>query len=218
MRCKNDENAHYKGTELSPKGLGYAAHPEELLKRKKGLDGNFGIVVSVGSSINSKKRWIPYEQYRQRKIRDKERVLAAEKREKAAKDKILRAEKAAKDKLNNVGNGSKGGNRAPALKAGARLRCVNDGKRYYKSTDNSPLGLGISPYPFEDGKKKKGKDGKWYLVLQRNEKRKTWETIPDYKLFYQKAKDRADKLAARDAKKLESNKLVLDNDGFPTNF
>ena len=185
MRCKNDENAHYKGTEPSPKGLGYAAHPEELLKRKKGLDGNFWIVVSVGSSVNSKKRWIPYEQYRQRK-------LATEKKEKASKEKSEKSDK--------------------ANKAGTRLRCVNDPKRYYKSTDNSPLGLGISPYPFEDGKKKKGKDGNWYLVLQRNEKRKTWETIPDYK----NAKDRAEKLAEK-ARSREIKKNT-DNDDYPINF
>jgi len=38
--CKNDPKKSYKGTEPSPKELGYCAHSEKLDKVRKGKDGN----------------------------------------------------------------------------------------------------------------------------------------------------------------------------------
>lgn len=37
--CKNDPKSHYKGSEPSPKGYGFAAHAESIGTRKKGTDG-----------------------------------------------------------------------------------------------------------------------------------------------------------------------------------
>ena len=53
-KCKNDPTRNYKGTEPSPKGLGYCAHAEKLKSTKKGKDGNTWIVVQTGNKI---KRW-----------------------------------------------------------------------------------------------------------------------------------------------------------------
>jgi hypothetical protein len=53
--CKNDHNRSYKGTEPSPKGLGYCAHSENIGKERKGKDGNKWIVSETKSGI---KRWI----------------------------------------------------------------------------------------------------------------------------------------------------------------
>ena len=39
-KCKNDPKKSYKGTEPSPKGLGYCAHGEKEGKIRKGKDGN----------------------------------------------------------------------------------------------------------------------------------------------------------------------------------
>ena len=53
-QCKNDPKKTYKGTEPSPKGLGYCAHSEKLGKERKGLDGNTWIVSQTKSGV---KRW-----------------------------------------------------------------------------------------------------------------------------------------------------------------
>ena len=37
-KCINDKTRTYKGSEPSPKGLGYCAHPEEVGTRKYGKD------------------------------------------------------------------------------------------------------------------------------------------------------------------------------------
>lgn len=42
--CKNDPKAHYKGTEPSPKGLGYCAHAMKVGTKKKGRDGQMWII------------------------------------------------------------------------------------------------------------------------------------------------------------------------------
>lgn len=57
-KCKNDSTRSYKGNEPSPKGLGYCGHAENLGKKRKGLDGNFWIVVKNKSGI---KRWTKYK-------------------------------------------------------------------------------------------------------------------------------------------------------------
>ena len=53
--CINDKSRTYKGTEPSPKGLGYCAHAEKIDSKKKGKDGNIWIVSITKNKI---KRWI----------------------------------------------------------------------------------------------------------------------------------------------------------------
>ena len=57
-KCKNDSKRSYKGTEPSPKGLGYCAHAEKLGKKKKGRDGNIWIVKKT---IHGVKRWVKFK-------------------------------------------------------------------------------------------------------------------------------------------------------------
>ena len=38
--CKNNPTRKYKGTEPSPKGLGYCAHSDKVGKERKGKDGS----------------------------------------------------------------------------------------------------------------------------------------------------------------------------------
>lgn len=53
-KCINDPNATFKGTEPSPKGLGYCAHGEKNKTVKTGNDGNKWI-ITVNGNI---KKWI----------------------------------------------------------------------------------------------------------------------------------------------------------------
>ena len=53
--CKNDPSKKYKGTEPSPKGLGWCAHGEKESKVRKGKDGKEWIVKKVK---NGSKRWM----------------------------------------------------------------------------------------------------------------------------------------------------------------
>lgn len=53
-KCKNDSTRSYKGTEPSPKGLGYCAHAEKVGKKMKGKDGNMWIVKEVAGGS---RRW-----------------------------------------------------------------------------------------------------------------------------------------------------------------
>ena len=54
-KCKNDPTRSYKGTEPSPKGLGFCAHAMKEGATKKGKDGNKWIIKKVK---NGSKRWI----------------------------------------------------------------------------------------------------------------------------------------------------------------
>ena len=54
-KCKNSSTGTYKGTEPSPKGLGYCARGEKLGKKKKGLDGNMWEVKKTKNGIE---RWV----------------------------------------------------------------------------------------------------------------------------------------------------------------
>ena len=56
--CKNDSTRNYKGTEPSPKGLGYCAHAEKMGVIKKGKDKNLWIVSKTKNKI---KRWVKYK-------------------------------------------------------------------------------------------------------------------------------------------------------------
>lgn len=77
-KCKNDSTRSYKGNEPSPKGLGYCGHAEKLGKKRKGLDGNFWIVVKNKSGI---KRWTKYK---------KESKKSKVKAEKKTKNKLVK--------------------------------------------------------------------------------------------------------------------------------
>ena len=57
-QCKNDPKRKYKGSEPSPKGLGWCAHGEKLGKVRKGKDGNKWVVkkTSRGSL-----RWVKHD-------------------------------------------------------------------------------------------------------------------------------------------------------------
>ena len=54
-KCINDPSRTYKGTEPSPKGLGYCAHSEKIGTKKKGLDGNNWEIKQNKKGIN---RWV----------------------------------------------------------------------------------------------------------------------------------------------------------------
>jgi len=53
--CKNNPKRNYKGTEPSPKGLGWCASGEKIGKKRKGKDGNMWIIKKVS---NGSKRWM----------------------------------------------------------------------------------------------------------------------------------------------------------------
>lgn len=57
-KCKNDPTKTYKGTEPSPKGLGWCAHSEKIGKKRKGKDNNIWIVKEVKDGI---KRWVKFK-------------------------------------------------------------------------------------------------------------------------------------------------------------
>ena len=54
-KCKNAETGTYKGTEPSPKGLGYCARGEKVGKKKKGRDGN---MWEVKETKKGTARWV----------------------------------------------------------------------------------------------------------------------------------------------------------------
>ena len=64
--CKNDPSRKYKGTEPSPKGLGYCAHNMKIGAVKKGKDGNKWIVREIK---NGSKRWMKVKEYDINKVK-----------------------------------------------------------------------------------------------------------------------------------------------------
>ena len=54
-KCLNDPTRTYKGSEPSPKGLGYCGHAEKINTIKKGADGNKWIINKTKAGI---KRWV----------------------------------------------------------------------------------------------------------------------------------------------------------------
>ena len=54
-KCKNDPSRKYKGTEPSPKGLGWCAHSMKVGAVKKGKDGNKWIIKEMK---NGNKIWV----------------------------------------------------------------------------------------------------------------------------------------------------------------
>ena len=65
LKCKNDPKRTYKGTEPSPKGLGYCAHNMKVDTIKKGKDGNKWIVKKIK---NGSKRWVKIKDESLKKI------------------------------------------------------------------------------------------------------------------------------------------------------
>ena len=47
LKYKNDPTRKYKGTEPSPKGLGYYAHNMKVVTVKKGKNGNKWIIKEI---------------------------------------------------------------------------------------------------------------------------------------------------------------------------
>lgn len=76
--CKNNPKRSYKGTEPSPKGLGYCASGEKIGSKKKGRDGNMWIVKKISSGS---KRW--YKHNSENKL-DCSKFARYEKREKGS--------------------------------------------------------------------------------------------------------------------------------------
>jgi hypothetical protein len=57
-KCINDASSSFKGTEPSPKGLGYCAHAEKVGSKMKGKNGKMWIIQLVAGKT---KRWVPYK-------------------------------------------------------------------------------------------------------------------------------------------------------------
>ena len=68
FECKNIKGKKYKGTEPSPKGLGYCASGEKVGNKMKGRDKNTWIVKKVS---NGSKRWFKYNIDTKDKDKDK---------------------------------------------------------------------------------------------------------------------------------------------------
>jgi hypothetical protein len=67
-KCKNDKTRSFKGTEPSPKGLGYCAHGMKVGAVKKGNDGNKWVIKQVK---NGSKRWMKVKVNKEKiKMRD----------------------------------------------------------------------------------------------------------------------------------------------------
>ena len=82
-QCKNSNTGTYKGTEPSPKGLGYCARGEKLGKKKKGLDGN---MWEVKETKNGTPRWVKITQTKKSNMKKVENKK--EKRKKREKKKV----------------------------------------------------------------------------------------------------------------------------------
>ena len=85
-RCKNANTGTYKGTEPSPKGLGYCARGEKIGKKKKGLDGNMWIVKETKKGTA---RWVKITKTNKstKKESDVSKNKSAKKTTKSAKKK-----------------------------------------------------------------------------------------------------------------------------------
>jgi hypothetical protein len=80
--CKNDPTKKYKGTEPSPKGLGYCAHAQALGSKKTGLDGK---KYQVRADKNGRLSW--------KLVKSEKKVKAVVGAKKKAKDdkKVIKA-------------------------------------------------------------------------------------------------------------------------------
>jgi hypothetical protein len=53
--------------------------------------------------------------------------------------------------------------------------CKNDKNKKYKGTENTPLGFGYHAGGYDEGKKKKGKNGEYYIVVKNKNGNKRWK-------------------------------------------
>ena len=90
-KCKNSSTGTYKGSEPSPKGLGYCARGEKVGKKKKGRDGNMWIVKETK---NGTPRWI--------KITKTEKSDVKKVKSKKVKSKKVKSKKVEKKKLKKI--------------------------------------------------------------------------------------------------------------------
>ena len=65
--CKNDNKRYYKGTETSPRGLGYSAQVMKVGSKKTGKDGNMWIVKEIK---DGSLRWMKFKTKEDYKIVD----------------------------------------------------------------------------------------------------------------------------------------------------
>ena len=87
-KCKNSNTGTYKGTEPSPKGLGYCARGEKVGKKKKGRDGN---MWEVKETKKGTARWV--------KITKTEK--STKKKSVVSKKKSVEKKKSVKKKVSN---------------------------------------------------------------------------------------------------------------------
>lgn len=83
-KCKNYPKRTYKGTEPSPKGLGYCAHSEKVGKKRKGKDGNQWIIKQVQTS----KRWVKIKSINKNATKDKKVIKILTKHKDNSKIKL----------------------------------------------------------------------------------------------------------------------------------
>ena len=91
-KCKNDPKKSYKGTEPSPKGLGYCAHGEKEGKIRKGKDGNKWIIKKVK---NGSKRWM--------KVSGKVKSKKVDKKIKKKANKVIKKKQGKRGSLEKKG-------------------------------------------------------------------------------------------------------------------
>ncbi len=87
-KCKNNPTRSYKGSEPSPKGLGYCASGESIGKKRKGKDGNMWIVKEVS---NGSKRWVKHNIYNIEKFNKKLLDVISDKFESKLDEKLNKA-------------------------------------------------------------------------------------------------------------------------------
>jgi len=100
-KCKNSNTGTYKGTEPSPKGLGYCARGEKIGKKKKGLDGN---MWEVKETKNGTPRWIKITQTKKSNIKkvEKKKVEKKKVEKKKVEKKKVEKKKVEKKKVKNI--------------------------------------------------------------------------------------------------------------------
>ena len=116
-RCKNANTGTYKGTEPSPKGLGYCARGEKIGKKKKGLDGNMWIVKETKKGIA---RWVKITKLDKSVVKKKSAKKSATK--KSAKKKSAKKKSATKKSAKKKSAKKKSAKKKSAKKKSAKKK------------------------------------------------------------------------------------------------
>ena len=98
--CKNDKKKKYKGTEPSPKGLGYCAHGEKEGKKRKGRDGNKWVIKKIS---NGSLRWVKVTKVKVTKVKVTKVKKIKKELTKDQKKTLLKIKKELKKELKKVG-------------------------------------------------------------------------------------------------------------------